>query len=123
AMREPRAEVRLRVLKRMEPFMEAFPPYWYYVARTQQELGQLFAALNTYDKVVELGAGHFRKDDMLATSLANRAGIQDFLQQPSAGETAEKALTYSTDVWETNLICSQVLTHHQRYAAAEDAIL
>jgi len=123
AMREQNPEVRLRVLKRMEPFMEAYPPYWYYVARTQQELGQLFAALNTYTKVLVLGTGHFRKDDMLATALANKAGIQDYLQQPSASETAEKALTFSTDVWETNLICAQVLRRNQRYSAAEDAVL
>ncbi|MBL8848780.1 MAG: hypothetical protein JNG89_03815 [Planctomycetaceae bacterium] len=123
AMREPNAEVRLRILKRMEPFMEAYPPYWYYLARTQQELGQLFAAINTYSRVVELGGGHFRKDDMLATAFANKAGIQDYLQQPSASETAEKALTYSTDVWETNLICAQVLRHNQRFGAAEDAVL
>lgn len=123
AMREPDAEVRLRILKRMEPFMEAYPPYWYYVARTQQELGQLFAAINTYSKVLTLGAGHFRKDDMLATALANKAAIQDFLQQPSAAETAEKALTYSTDAWETNLICAQVLRRNGRFTAAEDAVL
>lgn len=123
AMREPNPEVRLRVLKRMEPFMEAYPPYWYYVGRTQQQLGQLFAAINTYSKVLALGTGHFRKDDMLATSLANKAGIQDYLQQPSASETAERALTYSTDVWETNLICAQVLRRNKHYAAAEDAVL
>lgn len=123
AMHEPNPEVRLRILKRMEPFMEAYPPYWYYVARTQQELGQLFAALNTYTRVVALGTSHFRKDDMLATALANKAGIQDYLRQPSAAETAEKALTYSTDVWETNLICAQVLRHNHKYTAAEDAVL
>ena len=123
AMREPNPEVRLRVLKRMEPFMEAYPPYWYYVARTQQELGQLFAALNTYTKVAALGEGYFRKDDMLATALANKAAIQDYLQQPSAARTAEQALTHSTDVWESNLICAQVLAHDQRFADAEDAIL
>lgn len=123
AMREPNPEVRLRVLKRMETFMEAYPPYWYYVARTQQELGQLFAALNTYSKVVELGAGHFRKDDMLATALANQAAIQDYLAQPSAGETARKALVFSTDVWEANLICARVLQHQGDLASAEDAIL
>lgn len=123
AMRERNPEVRLRILKRMESFMEAYPPYWYYVARTQQELGQLFAAMQTYEKVVEIGAGHFRKDDMLATALSNRAAIQDYLEQPSAGETAEKALVYSTDVWEANLICARVLQRSGNFAAAEDAIL
>ena len=123
AMRERNPEVRLRILKRMEPFMEAYPPYWYYLARTQQELGQLFSAMQTYEKVVEIGAGHFRKDDMLATALSNRAAIQDYLEQPSAAATAERALVYSTDVWEANLICARVLQRSGNIEAAEDAIL
>lgn len=123
AMREQDAEVRLRVLKRMEPFMEAYPPYWYYLGRTQQELGQLFAASATYDYLAELGRGHFRKDDMLATGLANKASIQEFLHQPGAADTALKALDYSTDVWEANLVCARILERHQKFAAAEDAIL
>jgi len=115
--------VRLRVLKRMEGFMECYPPYWYYVARTQQTLGQLFAAENTYDKLADLAAGHFRKDDMLAAGLANRAAIQEFLGQPGAVETAEEALKFSTDVWEANLMCAQVLVRNRRNKKAEDAIL
>ena len=43
AMREPDAEVRVRLLARMEPFMTCYPPYWYYLGRTQQGLGR-FAA-------------------------------------------------------------------------------
>lgn len=123
AMREQDAEVRLRVLKRMEPFMEAYPPYWYYLGRTQQELGQLFAASATYDYLAELGRGHFRKDDMLATGLANKASIQEYLHQPGAADTALKALDYSTEVWEANLVCARILQRHQKFAAAEDAIL
>src|SRR5690606_9202260 len=38
AWKEEDPTVRLRVLKRMEPFLECYPPYWYYVARTQQSL-------------------------------------------------------------------------------------
>jgi hypothetical protein len=123
AMQETDPEKRLRVLKRMEPFMESYPPYWYYVGRTQQELGQLFAAANTYSQLLELGHGHFRKDDMLATGLANKAAIQDYLGQPTAAETAAKALEYSTDVWEANLICARILQRARQFAVAEDAIL
>lgn len=82
ACHESDSEVRLRVLKRMEPFMECYPPYWYYVARTQQSMGQLFAAGETYDQLAKLGSGHFRKDEMLACGLANRAMIQAYLHQP-----------------------------------------
>jgi hypothetical protein len=123
AMQERDPQVRLRVLKRMQEFMACYPPYWYYLARTQQALGHLTTAAATYEKLVCLGQGHFRKDDMLAAGLANRAVIQDYLHQPCASETAIKALGYSTDVWEANLMCAQVLGRCGRTAEAEDAVL
>jgi hypothetical protein len=123
AMRERDLLVRLRVLKRMQDFMSYYPPYWYYVARTQQALGHLTSAAGTYEKLLTLGQGHFRKDDMLAAGLANRAMIQDYLHQPCAAETALKALGFSTDVWEANLMCAHVLGHNGRMAEAEDAVL
>lgn len=123
AMRENDPVVRLRILKRMERFMECYPPYWYYVGRTQQALGQLFAAAATYDKVADLGTGHFRKDELLATSLGNRAVIQDYLGQPSAPRTAREALGYASTVWEVNLMCAGILYKNGQVEAAEDAIL
>jgi hypothetical protein len=123
AMQQQDPEVRLRILARMEPFMEAYPPYWYYVARTQQAMAQWADATDTYRRLAELGDGHFRRDDMLATGLANRAAIEDFLGQDTAVATAEEALKYSTEVWEANLLCARVLERHERLAAAEDAIL
>jgi hypothetical protein len=123
AWREPDPTVRLRVLKRMESFLECYPPYWYYVARTQQSLGQLFAASQTYEKLAKLGNGHFRKDEMLAAALANRAFIQSYLNQPEAADTAMLALEQSTEAWEANLICATVLQKSKRYQEAEDAIL
>jgi tetratricopeptide (TPR) repeat protein len=123
AMQERDLPVRLRVLKRMQEFMACYPPYWYYLGRTQQALGQLSSAAATYEKLVTLGQGHFRKDDMLAAGLANKAVIQDYLHQPCAAETALKALGYSTDVWEANLMCAHVLGCNGRMAEAEDAVL
>jgi tetratricopeptide (TPR) repeat protein len=123
AVREPDPQVRLRVLRRMAPFMEAYPPYWYYLGRTQQELGNLDDAMSVYDQLVQLGDRHFRKDDMLATGLANKAAIQEYLGQTDAAITASKALNYSTDVWEANLVCARVLQRHRQFADAEDAVL
>ncbi len=123
ALQEPDLEVRLRILKRMEKFMECYPPYWYYVARTEQMRGQLFAAANTYTRLAELGAGHFRQDEMLAAGVANLAAIQEGLNQPGAPRTALAALRYSTQVWEANLVSARVLANHSQYAEAEDAIL
>jgi hypothetical protein len=123
AVREPDPHVRLRIMKRMAPFMEAYPPFWYYLGRTQQELGQLTEATDTYNQLVQLGDRHFRKDDMLATGLANKAAIQEFLNERDATVTARRALEYSTDVWEANLVCARVLQRHRQFSAAEDAVL
>lgn len=123
AIMEPRPDVRLRVLKRMERFMECYPPYWYYVARTQQALGQFPEALESYNHLTSLGDQYFRKDEMLAAAFANQALIEDYLQQPSAVDTGRKALDYSTDVWEVNLMCGVLLLKRGHIAEAEDAIL
>lgn len=123
AMLEKDPEVRLRVLRRMETFMEAYPPYWYYVARTKQELGRLGEAVEIYSRLEKLGGGHFRKDELLATAMANQAAIQDFLGDNSAVASAQRSLNYSTDVWEANLMAARVLQRHGQIADAEDAIL
>jgi len=123
AMREPDTEVRCRILKRMQPYMEAYPPYWYYLAKTEQELGELVAASDTITRLAELGDGHFRKDDMLAASLANLAAIQQFQGDANAPVTAQRALNYSSESWEANLICARVLEQNRQFASAEDAIL
>ncbi len=123
AMRETNLQVRLRILQRMEHFMECYPPYWYYVGRTQQALGQLFAASETYKKLQDIGTGHFRKDEMLAAGAANRAIIQDHLQQPSSVETARDALAFSNEAWEVNFMAAAVLKRGKQYDEAEDALL
>ena len=123
AMQEQDLNVRLRMLERMAPFMECYPPYWYYVARTQQQLGQFPQAEQTYLNVARLGDGHFRRDDMLAATMANVASIRDYLKLPGAPAAAEKALAYTTDAWEVNLMAGAVLMRNGRIAQAEDAVL
>lgn len=123
AMAEPDGEVRLRILGRMERFMECYPPYWYYRGRTQQELGQLFAASESYERMANVGSGFFRKDELLATGLANRAVIQAHLRQPEAPRTAKAALLQADDVWQANLACASVLEKYGENDGAEDAIL
>ncbi len=120
---EPDAERRLRMLGRMEKFMECYPPYWYYIARTQQQLGRLDAAAATFQRLTELGRGHFRQDDMLASSLANLSLIQEANGESAAVETALTASEYSSRNWEANLVCAWVLGRHQKYDRAEDLIL
>lgn len=123
AIQEPDLKKRLRILKRMEPFMECYPPYWYYLARTQQGLGDFSASSETYNNLADLGHGHFRRDDMMAASLANLAVIQTFLNQPGADTSARQALAHSPDVWQANLMAAQVLEKHGELKDAEDAIL
>lgn len=123
AMQEKDPRVRLRILKRMERFMSHYPPYWYYVARTQQAQGQLFAASHTYNQLASVGDGFFRRDDMLASGTANLAGIRDYLGQPGSAKMAQKSQTYSSDVWEANLLCSRILRKYKQHDEAEEAIL
>lgn len=123
AILEPDLQKRLRILKRMESFMECYPPYWYYLARTQQGLGDFAAASETYENLANLGHGHFRRDDMMAASLANLAVIQTYLKMPGADKAARQALAHSPDVWQANLMAAQVLEQHGHLKQAEDAIL
>ena len=120
---EPDAERRLRMLGRLEKFMECYPPYWYYLAKTQQQLGLLEEASQTYERLTEIGDGHFRQDDMLASSMANLAMIQEMKGDAAAVQTAGRAFGYSTRNWESNLVCAWVLGRHQQYRDAEDRIL
>lgn len=123
AMQEKDPSVRLRVLRRMEPYHQAYPPYWYYLARTHQELGQLSEAVELYERLERMGSGHFRKDELLSTALANMAAIQDHMGDARAVASARKALDYSTDVWEANLMSARILQRNGQIADAEDAIL
>jgi len=123
AMQEKDPAVRLRVLKRMTSFMEAYPPYWYYVGRTYQEMGKLNEAMDMYSRLEDLGTGYFRKDELLTTALANQAAIQDFLGDDRALASARRSLACSTDVWEANLMSARILQRHGQIADAEDAIL
>jgi len=122
-LNERDAAQRLRMLGRMERFMECYPPYWYYVARTQQHLGMNEEALKTYQRLSEVGSGHFRQDDMLASSMANMALLQEFNNDPNAPRTAARVMDYSMRNWESNLICAWVLGRHQDFVSAEELIL
>ncbi|MCA9050904.1 MAG: tetratricopeptide repeat protein [Planctomycetaceae bacterium] len=117
------AEQRLRMLGRMERFMECYPPYWYYVARTQQQLGHTEDALQTYQRLSQIGQGHFRQDDMLATSMANMALLQQLHGDTRAADTAFLVPNYSIRNWEANLIAAWVLGQHKRFTHAEELIL
>ena len=114
---------RLRMLVRIERFMECYPPYWYYVARTQQQLGKTEDAAKTFRHLTEIGSGHFRQDDMLASSMANLALIQESQHDSEAPRTAARAAEFSTRNWESNLVCAWVLGRHEAYRDAEDLIL
>lgn len=123
SLNEPDLEKRLRILRRMEEYLQCFPPYYYYVARLEQSLGNLQEAAETYRKLRDLEQGHMRKDDMLAAGLANLAMIEHHFGDPRAVETAQLALRESGDVWEANLVCANILADSGKFAVAEDAVL
>ncbi len=113
---------RLRVLNRMENYMTCYPPYWYYVARTQQALGKFNDAAATYAKLEAVGKGYFRRDEMLAAGVSNLALIQHHQGNSAAIATAQRALSYSSDVWQANLLAAKVLMDRGDVVLAEDAL-
>ena len=122
-LEEANPERRLRMMSRMERFMECYPPYWYYLAKTQQQLGQNAEALETYRRLTDIGSGHFRQDDMLASCMANTALLLEQSGDPKSVIAAAKVYDYSIRNWESNLICAWVLGRHQEFSDAEDLIL
>jgi tetratricopeptide (TPR) repeat protein len=122
ALAENNLETRIRMLKRLESFMECFPPYWYALARAQQQQGDLVAASTTFKRLEATGEGFFRRDEMLAAGLANHALIAEYLHQPEAAQLARKALDLNTDVWQANLACARVLANTSDLAMAEEAV-
>ena len=120
---DPDPAARLRRLARLERYLTHHPPYWYALARTQQKLGAFADAEATYLKLADLGGGHFRRDQMLASGWANVAMIRDLAGDVRAADAAERALACSGDAWEVNLAAAGVLAKHRRFAAAEDAVL
>ncbi|QDT48542.1 hypothetical protein Pan258_25840 [Symmachiella dynata] len=123
ALNETDPEIRLRLLQRLEKFMECYPPYWYHVARTHQALGDWDKAAETYENLANYGAGHFRRDEMLAAGVANLAAIQDFQGNREAARTAQEALGYADTAWQANLVCARILAKHGKYELAEEAAL
>ncbi|MBD3676557.1 MAG: hypothetical protein HUJ26_23850 [Planctomycetaceae bacterium] len=123
SLQERDLETRLRILKRKEPYLQCFPPYYYYIGRLEQSLGKFQDAAETYRKLRDLESGHMRRDDMLAAGLANLAVIESHFGDPRAIETAQLALKESSDVWEANLICAGILADAGQFDLAEDAVL
>lgn len=123
ALQEPNPAIRLRQLKRLEPFMEAYPPYYYYMARTEQQMGDFATASRSYEKLIARDSHHFRRDDMLSTAFANLALIRHHTNQGDATKAAIAALDQSVDSWQSNLLCAWVLQRQQSYELAEDAVL
>ena len=122
-LRESDSQRRLRMLRRQERFMTCYPPYWYYLAKTQQSLGRLDEAMGTYRRLTEIGSGYFRHDDMLAGSLANMALIQEVRNNPEAIELALKTTEHSSRNWEANLVAAWILGRHGQHRDAEELIL
>ena len=123
AVREPRDEVRLRRLGRLQPFLTAYPPYWYHLARTQQSLGQRDEAIATYARLSDLEDGQFRIDEMLAAAESNWALLLDAGGDPDAPVVASRALTRAPGVWQANLAAAGILERHGQLVEAEEALL
>lgn len=68
---------RLRRLKRLEKSFAAYPPFWFYLGKTLQELGETSEALEYYKHFEEKRKGIFRKDPFLVSAYMNRVVLLD----------------------------------------------
>lgn len=123
AVGEDNDDVRLRRLQRLQPYLVAYPPYWYHLGRTQQALGRTDDAIATYERLARLEDGQFRIDEMLAAAEVNWALLLDEKGDPAAPLIAARGLRRAPHVWQANLAAAGIFERAGRIADAEDALL
>ena len=75
ALKDNDAQRRLRKLNRMKQQFQAYPPFWYYLGITAQELRLEEDALVYYDRFDTTHKGIFRKDPFVASVSMNRVAL------------------------------------------------
>ena len=75
---------RLRRLERIKGDFDAFPPFWYHIGRTVQELGEKDLALKYYSKYELSRKGIFREDPLYSSMAMHRIGLYDFSKDQNA---------------------------------------
>ena len=108
-------EKRYRQLERLQQDFQAFPPFWYKLAQTAQELGHLEEAVNLYQKIEQEYHPFFRKDHELAAALMDKVVLIESLKlthpeilvrlnvEGDVSENLKRILAESNNDWRNNV--------------------
>lgn len=77
ALRDDDMPKRLRNLLRMREEFKVYPPFWYYLGYTAQQVGDLKLAIESYEKFEDVRKGIFRNDSFYASLCLNRIALLD----------------------------------------------
>ena len=128
-------EKRYRQLERLQQDFQAFPPFWYKLAQTAQELGHLEEAVNLYQKIEQEYHPFFRKDHELAAALMDKVVLIESLKlthpeilvrlnvEGDVSENLKRILAESNNDWRNNVFVALQYEGLKNYDAAKNLII
>ena len=128
-------EKRYRQLERLQQDFQAFPPFWYKLAQTAQELGHLEEAVNLYQKIEQEYHPFFRKDHELAAALMDKVVLIESLKlthpeilvqlnvEGDVSEDLKRILAESNNDWRNNVFVALQYEGLKNYDAAKNLII
>lgn len=85
---------KYRRLERIKGEFHAYPPFWYHLGRTAQQLDLLHEARSAYDFFLENHIDYLRDDSILTSVLLNRIQLYDIIENRNQiKELLEKAFS------------------------------
>jgi hypothetical protein len=76
-LKDENTERKFRKLERLKDEFQAYPPYWFYLGKTAQELKKNDIAIESYNKFEELYKGIFRTDPFYSSMCINKITLLD----------------------------------------------
>ena len=128
-------EKRYRQLERLQQDFQAFPPFWYKLAQTAQELGHLEETVNLYQKIEQEYHPFFRKDHELAAALMDKVVLIESLKlthpeilvqlnvKGDVSEDLKRILAESNNDWRNNVFVALQYEGLKNYDAAKNLII
>ena len=106
-LKDENVDRRLRKLKRVSKYFDAYPPYWYYFGVSSMEGKNKSNANEAFNKFDQIRKGFFREDNVYTSALMNKILLLD-----PKNDTEEiinllsKMVDQSTKDWRKNLFAA-----------------
>lgn len=71
-LKDDNIDRRLRKLKRISKYFEAYPPYWYYLGVSSMEVKNKTKASDAFNKFEQIRRGFFREDNVYTSAIMNK---------------------------------------------------